>query len=688
MGLVYRAVHPKLKRLAAVKVLRAQYAQAAEHAERFLREGQALAGLHHKGIVGVENFGTLPDGRQYMVMEVLEGESLEALLAREGPLAPKRALPLMDEVLDALGAAHGAGVVHRDLKPSNVFLVQPRGGSSYVKLVDFGLAKVGVVAAGAKASVVAGTPQYISPEQAQGLAATARSDLYCLGGMLFELLTGRVPFEGRSWAELVSAQLRQEAPRLSSLLEGVPPALDALVAELLQKDPGKRPPSCEAVRSRLRAAHRAMENQPTLVLKARAVPLPAPTKPMLATPAAWPASEVGGLTNLVGVKRKWFAVWLAVLVVLGGAGAAAVAWRLNRPPPLPQKPEVVAAQVPRPTVEPSVAVDPELEAKLKAAAQRERELSRRDPEDPGQSLKKMATGGAVRLDAPDKVEGYQRALAEEVLEGMNRKRLAEGSMTDEERARAEVLALKQRADQEAKFKGRCTPGWQKRARAEISRAKKEKLAALDPDGPRMAEQLEQINADAADLGFMISSATDGSCPQVLTLFDRWASPSLDQQLKRAQEREAELGRDQAKREFALRMEKTKDEGGYLPAGHEDRKANQFNSVLAGELQDNLDIRRKRAENLTEEQRARAAVLELKKEQEAQKKCGPTWKKDAKARVKKVTDQRLAAQKQLADSAELQQELRDDAKQLTLQIEAARSLEECLSALGNVESFSR
>src|SRR5205823_3450340 len=129
----------------------------------------------------------LPDGRQYMVMEFLDGETLEAVMQREGALTPARALAIVEELLDALSAAHKVGVVHRDLKPANVYIALQSNGSRYVKLVDFGLARRASVAdlnrGSGKASVMAGTPEYFSPEQARGLAATPRTDLYCLGVM-------------------------------------------------------------------------------------------------------------------------------------------------------------------------------------------------------------------------------------------------------------------------------------------------------------------------------------------------------------------------------------------------------------------------------------------------------------------------------------------------------------------------
>lgn len=263
MGMVYSAVHPLLKRRAAVKVLRPELVRDREQEERFLKEGQALGSIRHRGIIDVYDFGRLPDGRYFMMMEFLEGRTLEQLLHEEGPLPPARALPIIDEILDALTAAHNAGVVHRDLKPSNVFMAMQSNGTAYAKLMDFGLAKSVGGGREAKASVIAGTPEYISPEQARGDTVTPATDLYCLGVMIFEMLSGGLPFAGNNMVEFLRAHLEQPAPRLSSFVQ-VPDSVDDLVAELLNKAPEDRPRSAEAVRRTVRQIMRETRDASTL----------------------------------------------------------------------------------------------------------------------------------------------------------------------------------------------------------------------------------------------------------------------------------------------------------------------------------------------------------------------------------------------------------------------------------------
>jgi serine/threonine-protein kinase len=253
MGIVYRAVHPLIGRRVAVKVLRPELAKDPEQADRFLKEAQALSAVKHRGVIDIITFGKLPDSRQYMVMEFLEGESLDAVLDREGGLSPSRALGLIDEILDALSAAHRAGVVHRDIKPANIFLLTQSNGTRVVKLVDFGLARrttlENLERAGERTSLMAGTPEYFSPEQAHGLAATPRSDLYAVGVLLFELLSGRLPFQEKEVVELLQAQMNRAPPLLHTVVGGMPDSLETLVSALLAKDPEDRPKSADVART-------------------------------------------------------------------------------------------------------------------------------------------------------------------------------------------------------------------------------------------------------------------------------------------------------------------------------------------------------------------------------------------------------------------------------------------------------
>jgi tRNA A-37 threonylcarbamoyl transferase component Bud32 len=266
MGLVYRARHPILKRHFAVKVLRPEAAADASVSGNFEREAQTLSSLKHPHIIDIVGFGALDENRQFMVMEFLQGHTLEAELTKKGRMSPARALDLADQILDALSAAHSVDIIHRDLKPSNVLLATVSGGAEVVKLLDFGLAKhqpetmlganQSVIVAGA--SMMSGTPEYVAPEQALGKPASKASDLYSFGVMFFEMLTGFQPFlpgekELDRVRALLTMHLHQPAPLIGTVAPGAhfAPELEALVAELLRKDPATRPPSAAEVRTRL-----------------------------------------------------------------------------------------------------------------------------------------------------------------------------------------------------------------------------------------------------------------------------------------------------------------------------------------------------------------------------------------------------------------------------------------------------
>jgi eukaryotic-like serine/threonine-protein kinase len=289
MGIVYRAVHPVIGREVAVKVLRPEFASNQQQIDRFLAEAKAISAIRHRGIVDVISFGQLPDKRQYMIMEFLEGEPLDMLLARDGQLSYNVALPLLDEMLDALSAAHSVGVIHRDMKPSNVFLARQSNGSRLVKLVDFGLAKQTPLGdpnaqAYARASLIAGTPEYISPEQIRGEAPTARTDLYGFAVVAFEVLTHKLPFVGQTVVDTLEMHARRPPPHVKVFRGDVPAALDDLIFRLMSKRPEDRPSSAEAARQELQRLMREMNIDLSLQPREAPTSPSLPEIPSLATP--------------------------------------------------------------------------------------------------------------------------------------------------------------------------------------------------------------------------------------------------------------------------------------------------------------------------------------------------------------------------------------------------------------------
>jgi hypothetical protein len=249
MSLVYRARDRVSGEDVAIKLLLGGSDLDGDSAERLVDEALVLAELRHPGVVRYIHHGRTDEGMPYLAMEWLEGEDLGRRLAR-GPLSPGEATALLARVAEALAAAHARGFVHRDIKPSNLFLVDR--DLTKVKLLDFGIARLLGVSRRTRTGVVHGTPGYLAPEQASGAGVVdARTDLFALGCVVFECLTGRPPFIGDNLMAVLAKVLLEEAPRASQLAPDVPAALDGIVARLLAKHPSDRPPSAIALSAML-----------------------------------------------------------------------------------------------------------------------------------------------------------------------------------------------------------------------------------------------------------------------------------------------------------------------------------------------------------------------------------------------------------------------------------------------------
>ncbi len=268
-GKVYAAVHPVIGKTAAVKVLAVEYATKPQFVSRFVEEARAVNLIRHRHIVDIFGFGSLPDGRPYFVMELLEGVPLGDYLKQRGRLPLGEAIPILHKVARALDAAHGAGIAHRDLKPDNVFLSFDEDGTCYPKLLDFGIAKLmGSAPAGHKTATGTpmGTPLYMSPEQCKGESVDHRTDIYAFGIVAYQVLTGRLPFDVNSVAEIMMAHLSQEPPPMSTVAPDLPATLDGPVLQMLAKDPQDRPPRIGgAMEALVAAARQAGAAVPSLV---------------------------------------------------------------------------------------------------------------------------------------------------------------------------------------------------------------------------------------------------------------------------------------------------------------------------------------------------------------------------------------------------------------------------------------
>ena len=245
MGMVYLGEHVRTGRKCAVKLLPPEAAHDEEAVKRFEREARVLGALGHPGIVGIHDFSETPDGRPFFVMDNLEGEDLACRLKRVGTLDWEDAKRVFDEISAALWAAHQAGVLHRDLKPGNVFLARSPGSPERVVLLDFGLAKGGVQDALTltQSNMVMGTPLYMSPEQARSVGVDARSDIYSLAAMTYELLAGQPPFVGPNYTAVLASLLTDAPPKLSErATTAVPEHLDEVLDIALSKNPEDRQP--------------------------------------------------------------------------------------------------------------------------------------------------------------------------------------------------------------------------------------------------------------------------------------------------------------------------------------------------------------------------------------------------------------------------------------------------------------
>ncbi len=242
MATIYRANDAQLNRDVAVKILRPEYGRDPEFGARFRQEAQSAAALNHPNVVSVYDFGQDENG-PYIVMELVDGEDLATILRRSGPLAPRQAARLTADVARALSAAHARGLVHRDVKPGNILV----SSDGRVKVSDFGIARAIAEAQMTLPGTTLGSVHYFSPEQARGEQATAASDIYSLGIVLYETLTGRRPFEGDSAASIAMARLAGPPPSPSDVRGGIPPALEAITLRAMALEPAQRFPSAAAM---------------------------------------------------------------------------------------------------------------------------------------------------------------------------------------------------------------------------------------------------------------------------------------------------------------------------------------------------------------------------------------------------------------------------------------------------------
>jgi serine/threonine protein kinase len=268
MGRVYEAHHIDIGRRVAIKVLHASFHHSADLVERFRREARAASKIGHPNIVDVTDSGTTSDGAFYFVMEYLDGVNLEELINQSGPLPVERALLVAAQITRALDAAHTAEVIHRDLKPANVMLVNRKDEEDFVKVLDFGISKdldPEVGSSLTRPNVAIGTPVYMAPEQAAGKEANALTDVYGVGGLLYEMLTGKPPCAGEDAIEVLHRKAREDPPAIGEIRPSLPGDVQRMVMRALARAPGDRQPSMGALKDQVLACLAAVEDAPTPV---------------------------------------------------------------------------------------------------------------------------------------------------------------------------------------------------------------------------------------------------------------------------------------------------------------------------------------------------------------------------------------------------------------------------------------
>jgi len=256
MGAVYLAEHPQIGKKVALKVIHRELASNREVVQRFFQEAKAVNKIGNEHIVEIHDFGVSPEGDHYYIMEYLEGSNLASTLSQAAVLDIRRALHIGAQIASALAAAHAAGVIHRDLKPDNVMLTSRLGDQDFVKLLDFGLAKMfaagNASAVKTAAGVLLGTPQYMSPEACESRPnLDHRTDIYALGVLLFQMMTGVLPFDGETMGEVLVKQVTQLPPPPRQYNPNIPPSVEQILLRCLMKQPDARFPTMNALRDAL-----------------------------------------------------------------------------------------------------------------------------------------------------------------------------------------------------------------------------------------------------------------------------------------------------------------------------------------------------------------------------------------------------------------------------------------------------
>src|SRR5688572_10806384 len=336
MGAVYLAEHPLIGKKIALKVIHRELSGNREVVQRFFQEAKAVNKIGNEHIVEIHDFGVTPEGDHFYIMEYLEGRTLASILSREQTIDVMRALHIGAQIANALAAAHACGVIHRDLKPDNIMLMPRMGDPEFVKVLDFGLAKMFAEGSGVKtaAGVLLGTPQYMSPEACESKPGIDhRTDIYALGILLFQMMTGRLPFDGESMGEVLVKQVTQLPPPPRGLNPAIPPSVEQILLRCLAKPVDARFQTMQNLREALLNPEGYLRSAPPIAPARSVAPGEAPVDArtvMMHAEAVQKAKLAG--TNAPPPRTAAHAAYQASTVIGEGVVAARTRAADQRPP--------------------------------------------------------------------------------------------------------------------------------------------------------------------------------------------------------------------------------------------------------------------------------------------------------------------------------------------------------------------
>jgi eukaryotic-like serine/threonine-protein kinase len=346
MGAVYKAEHILIGKKVALKMLHAEYSEKPEIVQRFFTEAKAVNRIGHRNIVDISDYGQSDEGRPYFIMELLEGIELAKEIEKKGAMDTRRVLNILKQAVSALEASHKHGIVHRDLKPENIFLISMGDSQDFVKVLDFGIAKLQEGDKGhskTKTGLIMGTPAYMAPEQAEGLNVDHRSDIYSLGIIFYEMLTGEQPFAADTFSRVLIKVLTEPVPAPRIKNPNIPHAIEAVLLKMVEKDPAARFQTASEIIPALRdAENNIMPAGAVVPVQVGKTSLRSPNPTTLSGingEVAVPANGPSRMSLILGGAAVLLLSAGAVVFFMVGPGQS---WLSSTPDPIVATPTVVA----------------------------------------------------------------------------------------------------------------------------------------------------------------------------------------------------------------------------------------------------------------------------------------------------------------------------------------------------------